>query len=302
MIHIKGYLNLIVLGPLLTTIFAFLLGITFVLGNFGSINIWHSLLFLIVALLMHMFTNVTDNLEDYKKAVKHSAHGFIENTRVKGLSITKATRLDIALAILIAVLGIYLVFITTYWLLLIGLWGFGVAFFYSAGKHSLSTTRFGDFASGFTMGIGITFACILINVPLNEINLGLLITAIIASGLTIFSITNMVLANNICDEQDDIDLHRMTIVARIGKDNALKLYAAYYVLMYVSIVVSVIFQWLPWTMLLVLISIPKVWNNTKIFFKKQVKTETFGLTVQNINWFLTLTTIALVIYAAILYI
>ena len=88
-------------------------------------------------------------------------------------------------------------------------------------------------------------------------------------------ISNLLLANNICDEQEDEDNHRHTIVHFIGKKLALIAYAVKNTIAFLAIILAAIWHLTPWTVLLTLLIIPFVVKQTKILFEKQVKKETF---------------------------
>ncbi|WP_185650869.1 hypothetical protein [Clostridium sp. DJ247] len=53
----------------------------------------------------------------------------------------------------------------------------------------------------------------------------------------ISGIANIMLSNNICDIEDDLENKRYTLPVYIGSDNALKLYKALYYIAYISITV-----------------------------------------------------------------
>ncbi|KRK26941.1 1,4-dihydroxy-2-naphthoate octaprenyltransferase [Lactiplantibacillus pentosus DSM 20314] len=104
---------------------------------------------------------------------------------------------------------------------------------------------------------------------------------LIASGLAIFAISNIMLANNICDMDEDIALGRHTILYYLGKPVMLQVFAWSYVAGYACLVIAVIMGVLPKFSLLTLISIIPVWKNTRIFMHKQVKRETFTISIKN---------------------
>ena len=104
---------------------------------------------------------------------------------------------------------------------------------------------------------------------------------LVASGLAIFAISNIMLANNICDMDEDLALGRHTILYYLGKPVMLRVFAWSYVAGYACLVIAVFMGVLPKFSLLTLISIIPVWKNTQIFMHKQVKRETFSLSIKN---------------------
>jgi len=104
---------------------------------------------------------------------------------------------------------------------------------------------------------------------------------LIASGIAIFAISNIMLANNICDMDEDIALGRHTILYYLGKPVMLQVFAWSYIVGYVCLMVAVWMGVLPKLSLLTLLSVVPVLKNTRLFLKRQVKTETFILAIKN---------------------
>ncbi|KGO31942.1 hypothetical protein Q757_04015, partial [Oenococcus alcoholitolerans] len=155
--------------------------------------------------------------------------------------------------------------------------------FYAAGKTPISALPIGEFFSGFTMGFMIFF----ITVFLNLANKGLMSVQVLwqsflAAGLSTFAISALLLANNICDQKEDLQLKRRTVVYYIGTKKALIAFDSFYILGYLCLIIAVALSALPFLSLLSLLSIPIVWKNVIKFNKKQVKKETFQLAVKNL--------------------
>jgi UbiA prenyltransferase family. len=89
------------------------------------------------------------------------------------------------------------------------------------------------------------------------------------------------LANNICDIEDDLENRRYTLPIYIGKEKALKLFKALYYISYIDIVVLVILKVLPLLTLIVLLTFVPVNKNIRKFYKVQTKKDTFPLSVKN---------------------
>ncbi|WP_252904165.1 prenyltransferase [Secundilactobacillus silagei] len=79
------------------------------------------------------------------------------------------------------------------------------------------------------------------------------------------------LANNLCDADEDKTLNRKTIVFYFGKPVMLRVFVFDIVAGYLCLIVSVALGYLPVMSLLVLLSIPIIYRNTKVFMTKQVK-------------------------------
>jgi 1,4-dihydroxy-2-naphthoate octaprenyltransferase len=113
-----------------------------------------------------------------------------------------------------------------------------------------------------------------------EVNAVPLISALLLSVLPACLTANIMLANNICDLEKDILVKRYTLPYYLGR-KALWLFAAIYCAAYVSVLVMVIFRMISPLCLVIFLTIIPVQKNIKRFFKKQVKSETFIVSVQN---------------------
>ena len=89
------------------------------------------------------------------------------------------------------------------------------------------------------------------------------------------------LANNICDIDDDIVNKRYTLPIYIGKENALKVFKWLYYIGFISIVIGVFTRALPIISLVTLLVLKLVQENIHKFNKLQTKKDTFILSVKN---------------------
>ncbi|MCX7771868.1 MAG: 1,4-dihydroxy-2-naphthoate polyprenyltransferase, partial [Clostridia bacterium] len=92
---------------------------------------------------------------------------------------------------------------------------------------------------------------------------------------------NIMLANNICDIEDDFVNKRYTLPIQIGRKKALFVYDALYALCYADIAVFLVLGYLPIFSLLSFITLFMLYKNIKAFHALQTKKDTFILTVQN---------------------
>ena len=89
------------------------------------------------------------------------------------------------------------------------------------------------------------------------------------------------LANNICDVEDDIENKRYTLPVLVGRKKASVLLKALFYFSYVAIAVGVIFGYLPLYSLLVLITLIPVQKKIQAFVAAPTKKDTFGLVISN---------------------
>jgi 1,4-dihydroxy-2-naphthoate octaprenyltransferase len=73
---------------------------------------------------------------------------------------------------------------------------------------------------------------------------------------------------------------RHTLPYYLGK-SSLYLFAALYYVVYASVIAMVVFKILPLICLLLLVTVIPVQKNIREFFRKQMKTETFVLSIKN---------------------
>jgi 1,4-dihydroxy-2-naphthoate octaprenyltransferase len=97
----------------------------------------------------------------------------------------------------------------------------------------------------------------------------------------IAGIANIMLANNICDREDDIENKRYTLPVYIGNNNALKVFKWTYYIAYIDLVVLIILGVEPLLSILSLATFIIVNKNIKIFEKEHVKSKTFIFSVKN---------------------
>jgi 1,4-dihydroxy-2-naphthoate octaprenyltransferase len=268
------------------SVFPFLMGTLYSYYHWHSINTLDLVLFFIAMFLFNMAVDINDNYWDYKNAT--GVESFRRNTNVIGvnnLNIHLIGWIDFSFTAIAAIIGIFIVYRTGWPLLIMGIFSFLVGFLYAGGPKPINRGPFGEFFSGITMGYVIYLIAIYINVfdaPLAILDFKFYGDALLSSLLTVFAISNLLLANNIADEQEDKDLGRKTIVYYVGKDNARFLLSSFYVLGYFALICSILIGLLPKTMLLTLLITPIVYKNARAFCKNPIKKKTFPLIIKNL--------------------
>ena len=143
------------------------------------------------------------------------------------------------------------------------------------------------------MGLGIPFITYYINVfDKNVLNLSLINNSLtisfdvyqiagilLVSMPAIFCVANIMLANNICDMEDDLPNKRYTLPIVVGKEKAITLLKILFSLAYVAIVGAVVLRALPLYSLLTLLTIIPLAKNVKAFVANPTKKDTFGAIV-----------------------
>jgi len=235
---------------------------------------------------------------DYKKAIKKDGYNYeIHNAMVRdGISEKAALVTIITLLILGSFLGIILFLITDLVVLFVGILSFAIGVTYSYGPIPISRTPFGELFSGVVMGGLILFLTVYIQVfdtniisadlsslmlSLN-VNLEEMLSIFFISLPLIFLISNIMLANNICDLDDDVINRRYTLPYYIGKKNSLLIYVLLNILPFIVVIIGVVFKILPVENYLVLIAAIPIYKNIKVFLSVQIKAETFIVAVKNL--------------------
>ena len=199
------------------------------------------------------------------------------------------------LLILAVYFGILLTLNTNALVLLIGIISFLAGILYTYGPIPISRTPFGEIFSGIFMGFIILFLAVYIhifdknivsfmydnNMLTFSINLMEVFYIFLISIPTMCGIANIMLANNICDVEEDIVNNRFTLPHYLGVINALKLFKVLYYIGYIDIIILVILKISPILSLIVLLTVIPLNKNIKLFNQKHIKSETFVYSVKN---------------------
>ena len=269
----------------ITSVFPFLLTLAYLFYTKTAINPLKTAVFFAAMFIFDLTATTINNYEDTKKN-----HQTLQFTRKTALAIT------LTLFAISVSLSLYLVYLTDVVVLVLGFICFLFGVIYSWGPVPISHQPYGEIFSGLFYGFFIPFILLYINSPQGtyfsyawdsskmslslEINAVPLITALLLSILPACLTANIMLANNTCDIEKDIIVKRYTLPYYIGR-KALWLFAALYYAAYASVLVMVIFRMLSPLCLLVFLTIIPVQKNINRFFKKQIKAETFIVSVQN---------------------
>lgn len=295
-VSLSVFLELVEIKAKTASVFPFLLGTFFAWYHYHQLHPVYLLLFFVAMLMFNMAVDANDNYQDYHRATHNQALAFREKTNIIGVHKLNPSHIGWLIFWLIAVsaaLGLFIVSRTGWPLLWLGLFSYAVGYFYAVGPRPISSTPFGEFFSGITMGFVIFLISVYINTyDVITFNWAFVWPVLLSSGLAVCSIANLLLANNIADEQEDRELGRTTIVYYLGKPAALKMFVILYVVGFVCLLASVWLGYLPKLTLLTFLTVPIVWRNTRGFLAKQIKKETFPLAIKN----LFLITLAQVIF------
>ncbi|MGO5011578.1 1,4-dihydroxy-2-naphthoate polyprenyltransferase [Niallia sp. Sow4_A1] len=293
---IRSFLKLVEIQTKIASVFPFFIGILFVLYRYDAFHLKNTLIFFSSMLIFDLTTTAINNYMDYRKAKSDEYRKEKNVIGQEGIKESTVIATILTLFLMATGLGIWLSIETDLLVLLIGFICFCIGILYTFGPIPLSRMPLGEVFSGVTMGFGIVFLTVYVNafdvgiaaltwqkeMIFLQVNLIKIIEIIIVSLPCMFTIANLMLANNICDVEEDIKNHRFTLPFYLGKKYSLWLYNGLYVGSFVAILISVFLHLLPIIALLSLVAILPVYKHMRIFNELQVKSKTFSLAVKNL--------------------
>ncbi|MTI47077.1 MAG: 1,4-dihydroxy-2-naphthoate polyprenyltransferase [Firmicutes bacterium] len=292
-----SFLKLVEIQTKVASLIPFLLGTFYAIYRFDTFNLKNFIYMFISLLFVDMTTTAINNYQDFRRANKKHGYGYETHNAIVKFNLKESTVVAIIFIILIIAItfGILLFLNTNIIILILGAISFTIGVLYSFGPIPISRTPFGEIFSGLFMGFIITFISIYIHVfdqnlvsiilhtgLLNiQINYLEIIYIFLLSIPCVTGIANIMLANNICDIEDDIANKRYTLPIYIGKNNSLKVYKFLYYIGYVSLTLLVIVRVLPLLALVALLTLFIVKKHINIFCENQSKKDTFILSIKN---------------------
>ena len=292
----KSFFDLVEIRTKLASLFPFLIAVLFTNSYFHSFHWGKTLFFFFGMLAFDMATTAINNYMDFRKA--HSEeYKYQENVIGKDqLSERTVVLIIFALIGFAAIVGLTLAVQTGWLLLVMGCACCFIGVFYTFGPIPLSRMPLGEVFSGVTMGLGIFAITIYLNTydkRLFFMELDLRHFAITGSTTAalavvwaslplIATIANIMLANNLCDLEQDIANHRYTLPFYLGKKNAVVLFNLLMYSCYGAIIVGWLAGIYQWPILLTFLSLVKIYPQTRAFTKEQVKSRTFVMSIKNL--------------------
>jgi len=280
---IKRFLSYVEIKTKITSTFAFMLTITFLLYSGRPIDWLRTLVFFLAMFLFDLTTTAINNYIDTK-------------TNEQVLQFERRTALTIILILftISTALGLYLAYLTDVVVLLLGGLCFLTGVFYTYGPVPISRMPLGEVMSGLFYGLFIPFLLLYINMPEGtyltlglgwesirlELNVMPLISVLLLAVTPMCTTANIMLANNTCDVEKDVKVRRYTLPYYLGK-KALWLFALLYYACYASIVAMVVLSILSPVCLVSLLTIIPVQRNINIFMERQDKASTFITSIKN---------------------
>lgn len=294
---VKSFFKYVEIQTKAASMIPFAAGTVFAFYRFHKFNLTNFIFMFVSLLSIDMTTTAVNNYIDYKTARKKSGYGFEKHNAIvrDNIKESEAVAVILVLGILAVVAGFMLFLNTNVIVLLLGMASFAVGIFYTAGPVPISRTPLGEIFSGFFMGFIIPFLSFYIHVTDEKIidislqkgiislmvDLNEIIAVFIFSVPAVAGIANIMLANNICDIEDDLENNRFTLPVYIGREKALVIFRAIYYISYIVVLIAIIFGILPVTSILFFLTFVPVRKNIRKFLEVQTKKDTFSLAVKN---------------------
>ena len=292
---IKSFFKLVEIATKTASQFPLIFGTLYSWIHFRQFNPEAFVLMFLSLLFFDMTTTTINNYMDYRKAKDREyreSHNIIGIDRIPENQVIFSIFFMFTIAV---AAGILLVWLTGPVVLILGALSFFTGIFYTFGPIPISRMPLGEILSGFFMGFVITYLSIYIhNTGIGEISfsgadfilrLDIKETLFIltASLPFVFGISNLMLANNICDIRQDIKNDRFLLPYYLGKGKSLIIFRLSYYAGYLAIPATVLIGALPPMFLVSLLTFPLINRNIKIFHERQIKTETFITAVKNLT-------------------
>ncbi|TSI05980.1 1,4-dihydroxy-2-naphthoate polyprenyltransferase [Lysinibacillus sp. BW-2-10] len=189
---------------------------------------------MIACLALQIATNLFNEYYDFKRGLDTAESVGIGGGIVRhGLKPKNVLTVAILLYVFAAIIGVYICMSSSWWLVVIGLFGMAVGYLYTGGPTPIAYTPFGELFAGALMGTG--FVLIAYFIQTNTLTL-LAILVSIPVGILVGGIN---MANNIRDIEEDTKGGRKTLAILLGRDKAIGSLAIAFVLSYLWIVILV---------------------------------------------------------------
>lgn len=280
---VKRFLEFVEIRTKITSVFTFLMTVAYLFYRKQHINGTLTLIFFASMFLFDLTTTAINNYIDTKT-----------NGQVLPFARSTALRMIWVLFALSTLLGLYLAYLTDVVVLLLGGLCFLCGVFYTYGPLPISRQPLGEIFSGLFYGLLIPFILLYINTPAGtylslqvssgaialNVQIFPMLTVLLLSVAPVCVTANIMLANNICDVEKDILVNRFTLPYYLGK-KSLVVFAGLYYATYAATVLMVALKILSPVCLLSLLTFVPVQKNISRFMKKQVKAETFVISVKN---------------------
>lgn len=253
----------------------------------GHVNWQNVLLCFIDIFIFNLAANSADDYYDYLHALDRKDYAKkINIIGRKNLPLNGVRAFFWGLFVLSAIPGFFLVQNTNWKVLILGIIGYALGIFYTAGPHPINSTPISSLVSTFTISYYIQLIVIYVSVfkfvPLTWGFAGEVFLLCLPQTLIFFL---MQLGNDCCDKEVDERNHRFTLAHYIGKKNSITLIKCAVILGPIWSVVNVLLHIAPPITALSVLTLPIIWHGLQPFFKNPDKKKTFMLVFKYMSIF-----------------
>ena len=205
-----------------------------------SVSFSLTFVILIIVICLQSAVNLLNDYFDFKKGADTKENQTDKNDAVLVFhAINPRTVKRIALCLVVAsfVLGAYVIYRAGWIPLVLGIIGATIVFLYSGGKLPISYIPLGELASGFTMGTLIVVA------TYQALTLTLTWQIFVCSVPLLIGIGLILMTNNTCDIEKDIDAGRKTLSVLLGREKARVVYRVALYCMITTLLVLTALWW-----------------------------------------------------------
>ncbi len=224
----------------------------------GTFHLVAFLVTLLSCLFLQIAANYFNEYFDYRYGLDH-AGSLGASTVIFRHEMTAAQVLagGIGCFVIASVLGLILIYLVGPTIILFGLAGMAIAYFYSAKPFQFAIRGLGDVLVYIAMGFLMTWGAYYVQIPRWS---WLAFAASVPVGFLVVAILNM---NNTRDIQDDIAVHKLTLPARFGQLFGQRFHAFLLIGSYIAVTIFVLLRILPFFSLLVWITFPLAFTNVR---------------------------------------
>lgn len=215
---------------------------------------------MVACLALQIATNLFNEYYDFKRGLDTAESVGIGGGIVRhGLKPKNVLTVAILLYIFAAIIGVYICASSSWWLVVVGLFGMAIGYLYTGGPLPIAYTPFGELFAGALMGSGF----VLISYFIQTGTVTLLSFMISIPAMILVGAINM--SNNIRDIEEDTKGGRKTLAILLGRDAAVMALANAFFISYLWIIILIVIGDLSAWALVVLLSLPKPISAIKAF-------------------------------------
>lgn len=211
------------------------------LANTGSLDVGMAWLLLLICILMQASVNTFNDYFDFIKGTDTAEDNVEASDSVLVFNdVNPRSALGLAIGFLVVafLFGLYVVWKTGPVPLVIALFGAVIVVMYSGGKTPLSYLPVGEAVSGIVMGGLIPLACYQV------LSGTFTFMALLWATPTIIGVGLIMMTNNACDIEKDIEASRRTLPVLMGREKARTLYHALMVV-WILAILAITGIWFP---------------------------------------------------------